>query len=133
MCMERSEKKMSEIVSCLFVKWEKGELKQERVLTLKSQLEEVRKEYRGWTEATTTGRKCPKCGSDLMDYGLVNSTDGIIQVFRCRSGKCDHAEMNIKYTPEQVEKLRLLYAPTKHCGKIMQDNWKYCPYCGEQL
>jgi len=127
------EKLKDELISVLFVKWDKDGLKKELVVTTKDKLPEVRRKYRKWIEAKPVGRKCPKCDSDLLNYGMVNTTDGIFQIIRCGSDKCDHVETVLKYTPEQVEALRILTTPTKHCGKVMKPNWKYCPYCGEQL
>jgi len=114
-------------------KWTKKGLKHERVHFTEDEAREVRKHYRGWHEAKLTERKCPKCSNPLLDYGLVHATEGIIQVFRCGSDNCDYVESEIKYTPTQVEALKVIFAPTKHCGKKMRKSWRFCPYCGEEL
>jgi uncharacterized protein (UPF0212 family) len=124
-----------ELIAVRFVKWVGGKLNVEDVVTVKSELSKVRRQYRGWTEAKPTGRKCPKCGVEVLDYGLVNTTDGLVRIFRCSSGECDYVEHKIEFTPEQVQVLRVLGEPLKCriCGRKMKKGWRYCPYCGEEL
>jgi len=125
-----------------FIRWNKDELesvrvsylaKEENNSTLLKQIYLQHPELRSFREAKPTGEKCEKCGSDMLDYGLKNTTKGIIHLFRCDNEECRNVKHEIEYTPEEVEILKKINEPKMCCDKKMKDDWIFCPYCGKMI
>jgi len=72
----------------------KGFEKQLVVTTKGSEKEALKKAQKRqripWILVVKSNRKCPKCGENLEDWGIYNTTEGLIRLFKCE--KCNYAE-----------------------------------------
>ena len=88
-----------------------------------------------------TPRRCPVCGLARAYYKRVDHYFNLffIPVLRVKKGQpfimCDQCERTLhefkdeySSTPPDIKETQC-----NHCGRALEKNFEYCPYCGEPV
>jgi len=85
-------------------------------------------------------RRCPVCGLNQAYFKRVDSYLSLffIPVLRIKKGEpfimCERCEKTIhEFGPEFSQQTGHKTGTCKFCGKFLDRNFKYCPYCGKQI
>jgi RNA polymerase subunit RPABC4/transcription elongation factor Spt4 len=88
----------------------------------------------------TNPRICPVCGLARAHYKRVDHYFNLffIPILRVKKGKpfimCDRCERTVhEFKEEYGHPANRKGAMCHHCGKDLDKNFKYCPYCGKRL
>jgi RNA polymerase subunit RPABC4/transcription elongation factor Spt4 len=88
----------------------------------------------------TNPRICPVCGLARAYYKRVDHYFNLffIPILRVKKGKpfimCDRCERTVhEFREENGHPANQKGARCYHCGKDLDKDFKYCPYCGNRL
>lgn len=85
-------------------------------------------------------RRCPVCGLSQAYYKRIDHYFNLffIPIFRVKKGEpfimCERCERTVHEFKEEYP-----HWPDKkgmqcnHCGKILEKDFEYCPYCGKHI
>jgi RNA polymerase subunit RPABC4/transcription elongation factor Spt4 len=83
---------------------------------------------------------CPVCGLSRAYYKRVDHYFNLffIPILRVKKGEpfimCDRCERTVhEFKEEYGHPANRKDAMCHHCGKDLDKNFKYCPYCGKRL
>jgi RNA polymerase subunit RPABC4/transcription elongation factor Spt4 len=83
---------------------------------------------------------CPVCGLSRAYYKRVDHYFNLffIPILRVKKGEpfimCDRCERTVhEFKEEYGHPTNRKGAMCHHCGKDLDKNFKYCPYCGKRL
>ncbi|MCG6972235.1 MAG: zinc ribbon domain-containing protein [Desulfobacterales bacterium] len=86
-----------------------------------------------------TPRRCPVCGLHQAYYKRVDHYFNLffIPIVRVKKGEpfimCERCEKAVNEFDAEDRSGRLDVAPSTcpHCGKTLDESFRYCPYCGK--
>ena len=85
-------------------------------------------------------RRCPVCGLNQAHYKRVDHYLSLffIPVLRVKKGEplimCDRCEQTFdEFGPDFNRQQQQRAGICRYCGKTLNKDFKYCPYCGEKV
>lgn len=88
-----------------------------------------------------TPRRCPVCGLARAYYKRIDHYFNLffIPIFRVKKGEpfvmCERCERTVHEFDDEISRSQLdkKETPCNQCGRALEENFKYCPYCGKPI